>query len=421
MQSVIRAMAEGILVVDSGGGIRIANSRAAELLGISRERLLTSELDELVLPFHDIDGNPLDADRFPLSRTLATGAPQRDVRIGLDGDDGDRRWLEMSTEPVAGEDDGRVEAVVATFSDITRRHIAELKLRDSEERLSLAMSGAKLGFWDWNLQGKRFSFSESAAGLLGYERHEVAEDRRAILQLVHPGQRMQLIRRMQAHLDAHSQDFEMDLRMRRSDGEHAWINARGRVVTRCDDGRPLRLAGTIMDIGDRKRLEARLHELATVDGLTGLFNRRHGQEWLDAALNTADRVGHCLGLALLDIDHFKQVNDRFGHDVGDRILRDLSALLKNRIRRTDAAARWGGEEFAVLLPDTGRAGTLRFAEELLVAIRSITTPDGQPITASLGAVTYRSGESSSELIKRADRLMYRAKNSGRNRVEADPD
>ena len=419
MQSVIRAMAEGIVVVDYSGGVRIANPRAAELLGISRERLLTSEVDELALPVHDLDGKPLAADDFPLTLTLATGTPQRDRKIGLEADDGTMRWLEMSTEPVAGEESGRVEAVVATFSDITRRHKAELKLRDSEERLSLAMSGAKLGFWDWDLERKRFSFSESAAGLLGYDIHEIAEHRRAMLNLVHPTQRAPLIRRMQAHLDAQSDDFEMDLRMRRADGDYAWIHVRGRVVTRSKDESPLRLAGTVMDIGERKRLEARLHELATIDGLTGLFNRRHGQEWLEAALNTADRLAHSLGFILLDIDHFKQVNDRFGHDVGDRILQELALLLKGRIRRTDAASRWGGEEFAVLLPDTGRAATVRFAEQLRESIRTITTPDGQPITASLGAVVYRLGETSGELVKRADRMMYRAKNSGRNRVESD--
>ncbi|MEE4331166.1 MAG: PAS domain S-box protein, partial [Wenzhouxiangella sp.] len=315
MQSVIRAMAEGIIVVDAGRGIRIANARAAELLDISLERLLTSELDELVLPFHDQAGEPLAADQFPLNRTLATGLPQRDVKIGLDADDGDMRWLEMSTEPVVGDDGRRIEAVVATFSDITRRHRAELELRASEQRLSLAMSGAKLGFWDWDLRRRRFTFSESAAGLLGYQTHEVAVNRRAVLQLVHPDQRKQLIRRMQAHLDAQRQDFDMDLRMLRSDAGYAWINIRGRVVMRQEDGRPLRLAGTIMDIGERKRLEARLQELATIDGLTGLFNRRHGQEWLDAALLSAERRLDGLGLILLDIDHFKRVNDRFGHDV----------------------------------------------------------------------------------------------------------
>jgi diguanylate cyclase (GGDEF)-like protein len=124
---------------------------------------------------------------------------------------------------------------------------------------------------------------------------------------------------------------------------------------------------------------------------------------------------------MLDIDHFKQVNDRFGHDVGDRVLIELSALLRERIRRTDAAARWGGEEFAVFLPDIGNDDIVRFANDLLASIRTITTPDGQPITASLGVVGFQLGESSSQLIKRADRLMYRAKHSGRNRVESDLD
>jgi diguanylate cyclase (GGDEF)-like protein len=155
--------------------------------------------------------------------------------------------------------------------------------------------------------------------------------------------------------------------------------------------------------------------------LTGAFNRRHGQEWLEAAVQTAQRLNHALGFVLLDIDHFKQVNDRFGHDAGDDVLQALAGLLRKRIRRTDAVARWGGEEFAVVLPGTDENGTRRFAEELLTAIRELSTPDGRPITASLGAVVFQSGESAGELVKRADRLMYRAKQSGRDRVVTDLD
>ncbi|NKI36304.1 diguanylate cyclase [Wenzhouxiangella sp. XN79A] len=421
MQSVIRAMAEGVVVVDRSGGIRIANTRAAELLGIGQERLLTGQLGELGLVFHDVNGDPLAPGQVPVARTLATGAPQRDVTLGLYDADGGMRWLEMSTEPVQTDSEGRIEAVVATFSDITRRHMAELKLRDSEERLSLAMSGAKLGFWHWELERKVLSFSESAANLLGYADDEVVESRSAIMELVHADDREALIQRMQAHLDAFQRDFDMDVRMCRKSGDFAWMNIRGRVVTRGKDDAPRRVAGTIMDIGERKQLEARLHELATTDGLTGVFNRRHGQEWMEAALDAAERLNHPLGFVLLDIDHFKQVNDRFGHDAGDEVLRQIAALLRDRIRGTDAVARWGGEEFAVMLPGTDGAGTVQFAQQLLEAIRKLSTPDGRPITSSLGAVARRAGEGSGELVKRADRLMYRAKQAGRDRVEAEAD
>jgi diguanylate cyclase (GGDEF)-like protein/PAS domain S-box-containing protein len=421
MQSVIRAMAEGLIVVDGDGGVRIANARAARLLSIPREQLLTSTLAELSLPIHDLKGDALAPERFPVAATLATGQPQRNVTLGLYDAEDDIRWVEMSTEPVLGVESGQVEAVVATFSDITRRYMAELRLRDSEERLSLAMSGAKLGFWDWELRRRSFTFSDSAARLLGYAPGEVAESLRAIMELVHRKDRGELERRMQAHLDGFSDDFEMDLRMQRKSGGYTWINIRGRVVTRDPHDEPERLAGTFMDISERKRLESRLNELATTDGLTGAFNRRHGQEWLEAAVQTAQRLNHPLGFVLLDIDHFKQVNDRFGHDAGDDVLQALAGLLRKRIRRTDAVARWGGEEFAVVLPGTDENGTRRFAEELLAAIRELSTPDGQPITASLGAVVFQPGESAGELVKRADRLMYRAKQSGRDRVVTDLD
>ena len=104
-------------------------------------------------------------------------------------------------------------------------------------------------------------------------------------------------------------------------------------------------------------------------------------------------------------------------DVGDKVLADLAGLLRERLRRTDTAARWGGEEFAVILPETDCAGGRRFAGELLARMDEIKTPDGKGISASFGVVDYRGDESASELVKRADRLMYRAKQAGRARVE----
>jgi len=180
------------------------------------------------------------------------------------------------------------------------------------------------------------------------------------------------------------------------------------------------VTGMLIDISQRKELERQLHELATTDSLTGLLNRRAGTDKLTAEIERARRAGSALSLVLLDIDHFKQVNDHFGHDVGDRVLREVADLLRARIRKTDAAARWGGEEFALILPETGLDGADRFAGELLARMRGIRTPDGAPLSASFGVVALDADESASALVKRADRLMYRAKHAGRGRVEREP-
>ena len=173
-----------------------------------------------------------------------------------------------------------------------------------------------------------------------------------MLALAHPDDEKRLIDEMEAHLAGTRPFFEADVRMRRKRGGYVWTNMRGRVTERDSRDKPVRVTGMLIDISRRKELEAELERLATTDELTGLFNRRYGTDAVKNEVARAQRSGRPLSFILLDVDHFKGVNDRFGHDVGDKVLADLAGLLRERLRRTDTAARWGGEEFAVILPET---------------------------------------------------------------------
>jgi len=416
LRSVIRSMGEGVLVIDADGTISLANARAREILGFDEDMMRCATLRELDARLAAAGG---DESPFPARHTLATGEPvrERPMRLGLG--DGTLRWIEVSTEPVRTDHGTGPGAVVATFSDITARVRTERALKDSEERLSLALEGAKLGMWDWNLVSEELTFNEIAEHILGYRSGEVAPHMESVRALAHPDDEPHLVEAMESHLAGEQPFFEVDVRMRRRSGSFVWTNLRARVTERSDSGRPIRVTGMLIDISRRKDLEERLERLATTDELTGLYNRRRGVEVLEHEIERARRSGAPFSLVLLDIDHFKQVNDRFGHVEGDRTLVEVAGLLARRLRRVDAAARWGGEEFALILPGTARTDACRFAEELLERMREIQTPDGGCITASFGVVDYRDDESASELVKRADRLMYRAKHAGRARVEVE--
>ena len=417
--SIIRSMAEGVIAIEKDGNFSVANDRAAQILGASPHALEALSLEDFESDCWRLDGTPVPLNEFPASVTLATGRPQREVVMGLERPDGKQVWIEISTEPVRAEGTEEIHAVVATFSDITARIRTEQALRESEERLSLAVDGAKLGMWDWHLNRRRLTFNSIAERLLGYQKNEVASSVRSVRALAHPDDEGTLVEKMEEHLAGTRSLFEADVRMRRKSGAYIWTNIRGRVTQRDQDDRPLRVTGMLIDISQRKELEARLNELATTDELTGLFNRRHGTAVLRREIDRARRTGDSFGLILLDIDHFKQVNDRFGHDIGDKVLADLAGLVRSRLRKTDAAARWGGEEFAIILPATDRYGGRKFAADLLARMQNIQTPDGKGISASFGVVDYRGDESASELVKRADRLMYKAKHEGRGRVEVE--
>jgi two-component system, cell cycle response regulator len=161
--------------------------------------------------------------------------------------------------------------------------------------------------------------------------------------------------------------------------------------------------------------------LATIDGLTGLTNRRAFVEALDIEVARAARYGHQLSVILLDVDHFKQVNDTHGHASGDAVLAAVGAVLPKHVRKGDIVARWGGEEFVVALHSTDLAGAGTVAERMRQALEklALSSPTHKPIpvTASFGAVSLRPGETVDALVDRADRNMYRAKSAGRNRVE----
>jgi diguanylate cyclase (GGDEF)-like protein len=156
---------------------------------------------------------------------------------------------------------------------------------------------------------------------------------------------------------------------------------------------------------------------ARIDSLTGLANRRAVEEILAAEIARAQRFAHDLAVVLLDLDHFKEINDSFGHAAGDVMLRAVGRLLTSLARQGDTVARWGGEEFVVVLPETGLAGAQRFAERLRRTIEAHAVGD-MHTSASCGVATMLPEDSVEELLGAADRALYQAKANGRNRTES---
>jgi diguanylate cyclase (GGDEF)-like protein len=169
---------------------------------------------------------------------------------------------------------------------------------------------------------------------------------------------------------------------------------------------------------------ARLHRIverqALVDALTGLANRRHLEQELAADLARAQRANGMVALVLADLDDFKAVNDRYGHLCGDLVLREFAALMQGVVRAGDTAGRWGGEEFALLLPDTDADGAERVAERLRLALERqvIVSLEGEPVrvTASLGVAAFPEAGGGAQLVEAADEALYGAKRAGKNRV-----
>ncbi|MFQ5543443.1 MAG: GGDEF domain-containing protein [Nitrospiria bacterium] len=167
---------------------------------------------------------------------------------------------------------------------------------------------------------------------------------------------------------------------------------------------------------EREKLEEKLQDLATIDPLTSVCNRRKFNEIFEQELKRIKRNPGNLSLVVCDIDHFEDINDRYGYYVGDQVLRTFAFVIGKHVRETDVLSRWGGEEFAILLTNSNIEGAQTFSEHLIKMIQEYPFKDIKTLSMSVGVTQYRGGDDADSLIKRADEALYEAKVNGRNCV-----
>ena len=219
------------------------------------------------------------------------------------------------------------------------------------------------------------------------------------------------------------------IRMRKKDGTFAWMETNARVVKDGKTGEPTGVVIVMRNITERKLREEELEAMALRDSLTGLANRRMFDQVLEREWNRTLREGSEMSLIMLDIDHFKQFNDQYGHLFGDDCLRAVAGAVRHAVDRAiDLVARYGGEEIAIILPGTDAAGALQVAEKVRAGIEALRIPHKENpegagfVTASFGVATSLARHGGTmmlqeSLLLRADDALYRAKYMGRNRVE----
>jgi diguanylate cyclase (GGDEF)-like protein/PAS domain S-box-containing protein len=230
-------------------------------------------------------------------------------------------------------------------------------------------------------------------------------------------------------LASEAQSDVTTIRMQRKDTSIVWVEINVRLVRDPVSGEPKQHVIVMRDCTERKKLEATLTELALSDGMTGLFNRRAFDEALEREWKRTLREATPLSLLLVDIDHFKEFNDRYGHLAGDDCMRAVAAAVSGAVRATDITARYGGDEIAVVLPFTDTPGAIKAAEKVRSAIEHLQLPleenheNGSLVTVSIGLATACARQGGTvkmpeSLLLAADNALYRAKHDGRNRVAA---
>ncbi|HUJ26818.1 MAG TPA: diguanylate cyclase [Myxococcales bacterium] len=172
----------------------------------------------------------------------------------------------------------------------------------------------------------------------------------------------------------------------------------------------------LTDVTAERELQREREQLARTDPITGLMNRRAAEEVLEREASRAQRFGSRISVALVDLDHFKQINDRHGHAAGDEALRAVAQVITSAMRGVDAAARWGGDELLGILPATGLEGARSFGERVRAAVERLPEPLMHGVTLSIGVAELQPGEDWADAVRRADAKLYEAKDAGRNRV-----
>jgi diguanylate cyclase (GGDEF)-like protein len=306
---------------------------------------------------------------------------------------------------------------------------AEVALRKSEQGLKIAQAVAHLGHWEMNMHSGELMWSDETYQIFGLDPRAALPSYDALLNTVHPEDRARFSDCVERA--RRGADFNIEYRVILPDGRTRIVHSKGVLVTFPDADRHPEVIGTvqcvtgmigvIQDITEHKELEWRLEYEARTDVLTGCATRRYFLELAHQELARIRRYGGDLSVLMLDLDHFKIVNDAHGHQVGDLTLRKLAQVCHPILRQEDVMGRLGGEEFAILLIATGSQRAFEVAERLREAVAAAEVPLERAFplrfTTSIGVATMEESDTTVDaILKRADDALYKAKDAGRNRV-----
>jgi len=312
------------------------------------------------------------------------------------------------------------DSVVVTMRDVTDRHEASRQLAQSEERYRLLAENAWDCIWTMEIDGTISYISPSVERMRGITPAEAAVQ---TLDQIHTPDSAAQVGQYFADLYAAMAAgtvppiYHGEREYYRKDGSIMFGELQ--VIPQVDaDGRVVRILGVTRDISERRSYEEQLARLAITDPLTGVLNRRHGEQIFTADLAEARRYGPPLTMLMVDIDHFKAVNDTHGHQVGDEVLTELTRRLTANLRPSDVLARWGGDEFVIVMRHCAIADGLIVAEKLRDLVAGAPFDNVGQATVSIGAAELKADDDLASWLARTDAAMYTAKSTGRNAVSA---
>ena len=297
-------------------------------------------------------------------------------------------------------------------------HLENNLRKDNNEFLIKYKWAGNLGQWLWNYEKDIVVFNDKKVRSIGYVPIEIGTvGFKFFTDKLHPEDYQRVMKNMSDHLQGKSDAYEVEYRIKHLNGHYIWYYDRGVVTKRDENGKPLFIEGIVFDITESKHVEDQLKALSERDTLTNLFNRRMLYKYINSAIKAKQEEHIPFSLIMFDIDNFKQINDNFGHLIGDKVLKNLSSLIQAIKRPNDEVFRFGGEEFIILLNNTAQTDAITLGKAVHKKISDFEDEEIGKITVSMGIVEYNCNETVDKLLNRVDKLMYAVKKSGKNNLK----
>ncbi|WP_218942702.1 EAL domain-containing protein [Rhodoferax sp. BLA1] len=413
LRTIIDEIPDALVLKDRSGNFLLCNQAVARLYHTTPEAMVGKH-DE------DFGVSPEMAAFFRASTQaiIAGGTTQvvlEDSRDALTGEVRHLRTIKKPLKDVDGHDQ-----VLVLGQDITDLVRAQHQVAESEQRLQHVMETTREGIWDWHLPSNHVVHNRQWFATLLYAEHEIPPTHEAFTALIHPEDLDAVQARINALVNGSCNDYHSEHRLIRKDGKVIWVQDRGRVVTRDDNGQALRIVGSYSDISFQKEHQQYLERIAHYDPLTSLPNRVLLADRMQQAMAQGKRRGLQVAVAYLDLDGFKTINDQHGHTMGDLLLTSIASQFKVMMREGDTIARLGGDEFVAVFVDlVDVQDSVALIQRLLEVASRPTEVDGLmlKVSASIGVSFYPQAEDTNadQLLRQADQAMYNAKLAGKNR------
>lgn len=380
-----------------------------ETLGIALER--SGSVEAWIERMHPNDVDNALSELTTWIETPDLGVLKREYR--LRDDSGRFRWVaDISKKKLVNH---KAVAIIGYIADISVSRIEHERLK------KIAAVSPEVIYQLKQSADKQFSFpyiSDKVTEVYGVRPQDLFYDAMPVFDRIHR-EDMSMVFDTLATSKANLSEWNCDYRVV-VNGELRWVSAAAMPEETADDA--VLWSGVATDVTEYKSIEEELRQLSFTDSLTRLANRRHFMLEAERLITASRRHGRPFSLLLYDLDHFKRVNDSYGHDVGDQVLVKISELVQGRVRACDMVARIGGEEFVVLLPDTELNAAKGVAEELrknIAALHFEAEGEAFKVTVTFGVTLYNGTDRApDDILRRLDKLMYEGKQSGRNRVVA---